>query len=106
MLRGKEMSWISWTILYLAVGLICYMSAVVVEELDCRKKDGSHMDFEKYLNMSFIIFIWPPCIVLAIIALLFILLMFLCQKIADKIEKSNKKAVTLCKEDDSNTLHL
>lgn len=94
------MSW-TWILsLYAIAGFICYIVAATMLELDSRAK-GKHLGIDSYFTFSFIILIWPLCLVIVAIALFFILIMYICQKIADAVEKIDKKSVTICKEDNA-----
>ena len=95
------MNWIMWTVLYFIAGIICFICIAVACELDKREK-GEHLSFDSYFSMSLLTLIWPLVVVIGGIALIYIGIMFGCQKIADKIEKSSKNAVTICKDDDNN----
>ena len=95
------MNWIMWTVLYFIAGIICFICIAVAFELDKREK-GEHLSFDSYFSMSFLTLIWPIIVVIVGITLIYLGIMFGCQKIADKIEKSSKNAVTICKDDDNN----
>lgn len=84
------MNWIIWTTLYLIAGFICYVIAATMVELDYREK-SKRMTIDEYASLSFVVLIWPLLIVIACIALFYIGIMFICQRIADYVEICIKK---------------
>ena len=84
------MNWTIWTILYLIAGFICYVIAATLVELDYREKN-KHMSIDDYATLSVVVLIWPLLIVIACIALFYIGIMFICQRIADYVESCIKK---------------
>lgn len=97
------MNWTIWIILYLIAGFICYIVVATLVELDYREKN-KHMSIDEYATFSFVVLIWPLLIVIVCIALFYIGIMFICQRIADYVESCFKKKDIVDKVNASNNL--